>query len=165
MTRGRNNRLLAGVLVLAATFSLTGCLFPSGTAGTPAARATGVKRHDPSPAEVDSLVKQLAALDGVTKVSDFAYDKGTFGNGPGTKATLDTDATSQPELVKILESAYRLTWYRSDIAMGTLIYVVQNPRTGAEAGSSDFGFDTASIGPRELLQLFGPAPAPSASPT
>jgi hypothetical protein len=167
MTRGRKDRLLAGFLVLAAALPLTGCSPPSGTGGAPAASATGGERHDPSQAEVDSVRKQLTELDGVTKVSKFAYRKGTFGNGPGTDATLDTDATSQQELVRILENAYRVTWYRSDIAMGSLIYVVRNPRTGAEAGSADLGFDTASIGPRELQQLFGPAPspAPAASPT
>jgi hypothetical protein len=165
MTPGRHNRLLAGVLVLASAVPLTGCSLPSGPGRAPAARPTVGQRHDPSPAEVDSLRKQLTDLDGVTKVTRFAYHKGTFGNGPGTDAILDTDATSQPELVRILESAYRVSWYRSDIAMGTLIYVVQNPRTGAAAGSSDLGFDTASIGPDELQQLFGPAPSPSAGPT
>ena len=59
----------------------------------------------------------------------------------------------------ILDNTYRLTWYRSDIAMGTLIYVVRNPTTGAEAGAGDLGFDTASIGPRELQQRYGPAPS------
>jgi hypothetical protein len=167
MTRSRNNHLLAGFLALATALPLTGCTRQPGTGGAPAASATVDERHDPSPAEVDALRKQLTDLDGVTKVSRFAYRKGTFGNGPNIDATFDTDATSRPELVKILESAYRATWNRSDIATGTLIYVVRNPRTGAEAGSSDFGFDTASIGPRELQQLFGPAPSPSpaASPT
>jgi hypothetical protein len=165
MTRGRNSRLLAGVLVVAAALPLTGCLVPAGTGGAPAAKATGVRRHDPSQAELDSLLKDLTALDGITNVSKFAYRKGTFGNGPGTDATFESDATSQPELVRILESTYRMTWYRSDIAMGSLLYVVENPRTGAEAGSSDFGFDTASLGPVELQELLGPAPAPSTGPT
>jgi hypothetical protein len=164
MTRGRTTSLLTSVLVLAALMPLTGCSSSSAGNDEPAG-PTGARRHDPTPAEVEALQEQLAALDGVTKVSEFDYRKGTFGNGPATDGTFDTDATSTQELVAILDNAYRLTWNRSDIAMGTLIYVVQNPATGAEAGASDLGFDTASIGPRELQQRYGPAAAPSAQPS
>jgi hypothetical protein len=167
MIRGRTTSLLTSALVLATLLPLAGCSLSSGSDDPPSTGATGGRRHDPSPAEIDSLRGQLAALDGVTKVSKFDYRKGTFGNGPATDGTFDSDATSQQELVRILDNAYRLTWFRSDIAMGTLIYIVRNPATGAEAGSSDLGFKIASIGPRELQDRYGPAPAtpPAAEPT
>jgi hypothetical protein len=167
MIRGRTASLLTSALMLATILSLTACSLSFRDGDAPPASPASGRAHDPSAAEVNSLREQLAALDGVTKVTKFAYRKGTFGNGPATDGTFDSAATSQRELVAILDKAYRLTWYRSDIAMGTLIYVVRNPTTGAEVGSSDLGFDTASIGPRELLQRYGSPPAkpPSTDPT
>jgi len=160
---GHRRRLLPPVLLMLAVLALIdGC--SSAGEPTPAATSAAGRRHDPSPAELAQLRRQLAGIKGVQKISEFTYKPGTFGNGPATDGTFDTAATSRPELVSILEDAYRLTWYRSDIAMGTLIYVVRNPATGAEAGASDLGFDTASIGPRELQQRYGPAPTPSPSP-
>jgi hypothetical protein len=164
VTRRRNSTWLAPLLALVTLVPLSGCS-PSAGEGDAPSPTTGTRRHDPSQAEVDSLRRQLKALDGVQDVTEFSYRPGTFGNGPATDGTFDSAATSQPELVTILDNAYRLTWFRSDLAMGTLIYVVRNPSTGAEAGASDLGFDTASIGPRELQQRYGPAPATSPPPS
>ena len=153
LTRGRIAALFSPFLL--ATL-MAGC---SSSSGAASAASPTPGRHTPSTAELASLQHQLGALDGVTKVSTFTYHQGTFGNGPGTDGVFDSDATSQPELVKILEEAYRLTWFRSDLATGALIYVVQNPATGAAAGSDDLGFNTASIGPVELKARYGEPPA------
>jgi len=163
--RGRTAPLLTTLLVLVTLLPLTGCTSPFSDPVAQSSTSAGGERHDPSQAEIDSLVKQLREIDGVYTIESFAYQKGTFGNGPETRITFESKATTQPALVKILDNAYRLTWFRSDIAMGTLIYIVKNPSTGAEAGSSDFGYKTASIGPQELLERYGPAPATPPTPS
>ena len=144
-------------------FAVSGCV-PADRV-TDSASPTATRRHDPSQAEIGSLRRELAAIPGVQSLSEFTYRKGTFENGATTDATFDTTKTTQKDLVKILDTAYRLTWDRSDIAMGGLTYVVQNPKTGAEAGAPDLGFDVLAVGYSELLERYGPVPTTSAQPS
>jgi hypothetical protein len=151
-------------LMLVSLLTLSGC--GSGERGKgPYPSPAATHRHDPSQAEISSIRKQLETIDGVQSIPEFDYQKGTFGTGPSTGATFTSTATAKPDLITILDTAYRLTWYRTDIAMGDLIYVVQNPATGTEVGAGDLGFDTVSIGPRQLLARYGPGPTTSAKPS
>jgi hypothetical protein len=137
---------------------LSGCTVP-GLRDPPheSASASDFQR-DPTPSEVESFRAELNNISRVTHV-EISYRKGTFGNGPSTEAFLDTNSVKPAELTKILDQAFELTWDRTDIALGTLTYVVRNPATGATANAADLGFDGPTIGPNELLARYGKHPA------
>jgi hypothetical protein len=150
----RRTALVTSLLILAVL--LTGCSSSRSTEPGAGASTEGGS-HDPSPAEVDALRQELAGIDGVTRVVTFSYRRGTFENGASTNASFESAAGSAKELEAVLDATYRLSWLRPGVDLGTLIYVVRNPATGTEVGAVDLGFSTASVGPDQLQQRYGPA--------